>query len=263
MIRKIIPIFALLFMALAPVSYAHELIPKQIQEYFERNPSASIDEVRLFLESQGDNISGQFKSNADIERILNRKTSSLDLILDFIKAGISHILSGPDHILFVLSLLLVFVSWREVLKVTGVFTVAHSITIILAGSGIMTLSSKIVEPLIALSIAYVAIVSVFFRNNTLFSGQRNKFIAVFFFGLFHGLGFAGLLEEIHIPSNQFIASLLSFNIGIEIGQILVVAFALPLIVSIYKMSNKDFILKIIAVSIACAGVFWAIQRIVF
>ncbi len=83
---------------------------------------------------------------------------------DFFRIGVGHILSGPDHILFVLSLLLVFISWKDILKLTGIFTIAHSITLILAGTGILVLSSRIVEPMIALSIAYVALTSVFLKG---------------------------------------------------------------------------------------------------
>ncbi len=82
-------------------------------------------------------------------------------MFDFFRVGVSHILNGPDHILFVLSLLLVFVSWKDILRLTGIFTIAHSITLLLAGTGILVLSSSIVEPMIALSIAYVAFTSVF------------------------------------------------------------------------------------------------------
>lgn len=263
-------ILAALFLALfafslhgVQVSSAHELIPRQIQDYLERNPSASLDDVRFFIQSQDDDeLKNKFNNNESISNILTRKTGFLDTFRDFVVAGIKHILEGPDHVLFVISILLVFVSLRDIFKMTGMFTLAHSITLILAGSGLLVLSSKIVEPMIALSIAYVAITSVFFKRYDVFSSQRNKYFAIFGFGLFHGLGFAGLLQDIHIPKDYFITSLISFNFGIEIGQLIVIAFALPLILSINKIKHNQAIIKLLAIVIAMLGLFWAVQRIV-
>ncbi len=171
-------------------------------------------------------------------------------------------MAGADHILFVLSLLLIFVSWKDIVKLTGTFTVAHSITLILAGTGILTLSSHIVEPLIALSISYVAISTVFFKGKKYIGDGRAKVAMVFFFGLFHGLGFAGLLQEIKIPTDKLVTSLISFNIGIEIGQIFIVALAFPIIYFLRNKSWYPILIKIIAILIAILGIFWALQRVI-
>lgn len=240
---------------------AHELIPKQIQSYLEQHPNATIDEVNNFINTK-DELKDRFSNKEAIAKLIDRKTGFFDTFYDFAVAGVKHILEGPDHILFVLSLLLTLLSLKDLLKTTGVFTISHSISLILAGSGILTLSSNIVEPIIALSIAYVALTSIILKKYDIFAKFKNKLITVFVFGLFHGLGFAGLLQDIHIPKDQFMLSLLSFNIGIELGQIIIIAFSLPLIISIYKMRYRETILKIIAIAISLLAMFWFIQRLV-
>ncbi len=240
---------------------AHELIPRELQVYLETHPNATPEEIKAFADEQAPEFAEKFENGEEIISIIrNQNTNPIDNAIDFFKLGVHHILGGLDHILFVLSLLLVFVSWKDILKLTGTFTIAHSITLILAGTGILTLSSQIVEPLIALSIAYVAITTVFFKDRKYLGDGRAKVAMVFFFGLFHGLGFAGLLQEIQIPADKFIASLISFNVGIEIGQIIIVALAFPFI---YFLRNKSWyptLIKIIAVIIGILGIFWAIQR---
>lgn len=246
--------------ATRPVS-AHELLPKNVIMYIQTHPDASPQQIEDYIKTSSPGLSKKVKSQQDVIRIVQQKTSLVDNSLDFIKLGVKHILSGPDHILFVLSLLLVFLGIRNVLRYTGTFTVAHSITLILAGSGILTLSSRIVEPVIALSIAVVALATVFLQRNAYISNLKSKLGIVFFFGLFHGLGFAGLLKEIQIPQDKFLSSLFSFNIGIEIGQLIIVAAALPFI---YAFRNKKYYpsaIQIIAVVIAAIALFWMVQRI--
>ncbi len=255
--------FFIVSLAVPVVSHAHELIPKQLKEYLQTNPNATPEEIKAFADNQAPEFSEKFKDGeAIISIIQNQNTTFFDNIIDFLKLGVHHILSGADHILFVLSLLLVFVSWKEILKLTGTFTIAHSITLILAGTGILTLSSQIVEPFIAFSIAYVAITTVFFKGKKFVGDARAKVAMVFFFGLFHGLGFAGLLQEIEIPQDKFITSLLSFNLGIEAGQVFIVLLAFPFI---YFFRNKQWysvLIKILAIVIAILGIVWGIQRII-
>jgi hypothetical protein len=163
----------------------------------------------------------------------------------------------------VLTLVLVFVSIYEILKLTTTFTIAHSITLVLAGSGILTLPSRVVEPLIALSIAVVAITSVFFKGKKFIGENRGKIAMVFFFGLFHGLGFAGLLKEIKIPADRFISSLFAFNVGIELGQLVILAVVLP---PIYYFRNRPWYpkaIKLIAAIISAIALVWLIQRVFF
>lgn len=243
-------------------SSAHELIPQALKEYVQEHPQATPEEIKQFADSQTPEFSQKFRDGAEILKIVrDTKSSFLNNILDFFKLGIKHILSGPDHILFVLSLLLVFISWKDIMRLTGTFTVAHSITLVLAGTGVLVLSSRIVEPLIALSIAYVALTSVFLKGSKFIGENRGKVAAVFFFGLFHGLGFAGLLKEIQVPPDKFVSSLIAFNLGIEGGQLVIVACAF---LFIYFFRNKSWYpnaIKAFAGIIAAMALFWFIQRL--
>lgn len=184
-----------------------------------------------------------------------------EYVTNYLELGIRHILSGPDHVLFVVSLLLAFDTGRELLRLTLTFTLAHSVTLILAGSGVLTLTSGIVEPVIALSISFVAISTVFFSDSRLVGTPGVKQGAVFVFGLFHGLGFAGLLMDEQVPTDGLVPSLLSFNIGIEIGQLFIVAFALPIIYVLRRAEWYDAFIKGCAAAIGVAGIIWGVQRI--
>jgi hypothetical protein len=127
--------------------------------------------------------------------------------------------------------------------------------------GVLTLSSAIVEPIIALSIAAMAISTVYFRNNKYLQNVKYKLGIIFIFGLFHGLGFAGLLQEIQVPEDKFVASLLAFNIGIEAGQLMIIGLALPVIYLLRDKPWYDRSIKVIAVAISAVAIFWMLQRI--
>ncbi len=262
--KRVLFLFAIMLVLLMPMTsvYAHELLPSQVREYLEANPNATPEEIKLYADTQTPDFASQFRDGAEILRIAkNQDTSFFDNFFDFWKLGIGHILGGADHVLFVLSLLLVFVSWREILKLTATFTVAHSITLILGGQGIVTLSPRVVEPFIAFSIAYVAFTSVFMAGKKFVGESRGKLAMVFFFGLFHGLGFAGLLAEIQVPADTFISSLFAFNIGIEFGQIFIVLCALPLIYFCKEKSWYGHAVKGAAILVIALGLFWGLQRI--
>lgn len=244
-------------------AFAHELIPKALQEYVEANPNATAFQIEEFVQNQTPQFAKKYKNGEEILKVIrNQNTNLLDNTFDFIKIGIHHILSGLDHILFVLAILLVFVSLGLTLKLTAIFTLAHSITIVLAGLGLFTLSSKIVEPFIALSIAYVAIATVFFKKNDFIGGNKGKVGAIFFFGLFHGLGFSSLLQELSIPKDTFISSIIGFNVGIEIGQLIIVGLALPCIYLFRDKRWYEKAIQLVAISISFIAFFWFIERII-
>ena len=259
---RIFLLVSMMFLVVYNTLQAHELIPRALQEYIQTHPEATADEIKEFASSQAPEFASRFQDWADILRIIkDTNTSFIDNMFDFFRVGVAHILSGPDHILFILSLLLVFVSWKDILKLTSVFTLAHSITLILAGTWALVLSSSIVEPMIALSIAYVAFTSVFLWDNVFLWGSRSKMIAIFFFGLFHGLGFAGLLREIDIPWDKFISSLLAFNLGIEWGQLVIVALAFPIV---YTSRNKTWYrraIQVFSIVIIAIAMYWIIERV--
>lgn len=243
---------------------AHELLPQEIIEFLKENPNATSEEIEAFARMQSPEVKEKLLASSADEIIALAKDTNRGFFhnaQDFIKLGIEHILAGPDHILFVLSLLLMFVSVGEIFRLITTFTVAHSLTIILAGTGTLVLSSAFVEPIIALSIAVVAILTTFYGHLRFMAHQYAKIALVFFFGLFHGLGFAGLLTEISIPKETFFSSLISFNIGIEIGQLLIIAIALPIILYCKKKTWYPTAVKIVAIGISVIAIVWFVERI--
>lgn len=178
---------------------------------------------------------------------------------DYIIIGFKHILPlGVDHILFVIGLYLLSQKLSALLWQVTAFTVAHTITLALATLEIFTLPSYIVEPLIAASIAYVAIENLYHHHITKF-----RIFLVFTFGLLHGMGFAGALGEIGLDENAFIASLISFNVGVELGQLAVIIGMFILFQSwLGKTKYWEKFFKVpVSIAIAVMGIFWFIQRV--
>jgi len=170
------------------------------------------------------NQSNYFSINENKTQV--RELSSIVLksfnVVEYIYQGFVHILpQGLDHILFVLALFLLATKTTTLLWQVSAFTLAHTITLALGIFGVINLSSSIVEPLIALSIAFVAIENIFQQKLT-----KWRLPIIFAFGLLHGLGFASVLAEVGLPESEYISSLLSFNLGVELGQLTVIALAL-------------------------------------
>ena len=177
----------------------------------------------------------------------------------FTKAGVEHIIpKGLDHILFVLGLFFSSLLLRPLLWQVTAFTLAHTITLALAVLGIISIPSTIIEPLIALSIVWVAVENILFKKIT-----KWRPLIVFSFGLLHGLGFASVLRDYGLPKNNFIPSLLAFNIGVELGQIIVLLAALMLVWFIRKKNWYRKRIQIpVSIIIALVGLFWFIERII-
>jgi len=263
MLKKILStlfLVALLFGGSPNNVVAHEVLPQKFIEFKKVNPKATPQDFTAFLDANPE-LRDDKDFLAHVELVQKPVINFWHNIRDFIKLGIQHILSGTDHILFVLSILLVYASFRREVILLSMFTIAHSISLILAGSGVLTLSSKIVEPVVALSITYVAMTSVFLDKYKMFAGHSNKISTVFLFGLFHGLGFAGLMKDISVPDDRLISSLLSFNVGIELGQFMIVATLLPFIYLFRRKPWYPKAIKVVAVIISIIGLVWGFQRI--
>lgn len=198
---------------------------------------------------------------AALKRQRMRKLAAMpwqEKFLLFIKAGIEHIVpKGLDHILFVLglffsSLVLVSLLWQ-----VSAFTLAHTITLALAALSIVQVPGDIVEPLIALSIVWIAVENIVFTE----TNKWRPFI-VFGFGLLHGLGFAAVLSDYGLPEGSLVPSLLAFNIGVELGQLLVLVIAAALV---WFVRNKSWYRQRIQIPasllIALVGLFWFIERV--
>jgi hydrogenase/urease accessory protein HupE len=173
----------------------------------------------------------------------------------FFKLGMLHILTGYDHLLFLLVLLLRKQTLKQYVAIITSFTIAHSITISLAVLGIVTLPSRFVEATIAFSICYVALENIFRKE------IKYRWGLTFLFGLIHGLGFANILKEMNIPKSDLAVALLNFNIGIEIVQLAIVVLLLPLLIYIQKQEYYGKIVKIGSIIITLLGAFWLLERI--
>ena len=177
----------------------------------------------------------------------------------YLALGFTHIVpNGLDHMLFVLGIYLLSGRARTVLWQVSAFTVAHSITLGLSMYGIVAMSPRIVEPLIALSIAYVAIENVFLSEL-----KSWRVALVFAFGLLHGMGFAGALKELGLPRSEFLTALLTFNVGVEAGQLAVIGTVFMLVGwhCADRVWYRSRIVVPASLLIACTAVYWTLQRL--
>jgi hydrogenase/urease accessory protein HupE len=184
----------------------------------------------------------------------------LAVVRRFLPAGFEHILIGPDHLLFLVGLLLLGGPLRRLALIVTAFTVAHTITLSLAALNVVTPPARIIEPAIALSIVYVG------ADNLLRRGGRDARVWIAFaFGFIHGFGFAYVLREMDLPTRALGWSLFSFNVGVEVGQLLVVVVVASGLAALRRRNEAAAQTLAFAGSIAvvAAGVFWYIQRVFF
>jgi hydrogenase/urease accessory protein HupE len=183
------------------------------------------------------------------------------VVRKFVVAGIEHIAIGPDHILFLVGLLLLGGSVIQLLKIVTAFTIAHSITLTIAALNILSPSARLVEPAIALSIIYVGIDNLLVKP-----GARDTRVWIALtFGLIHGFGFASVLREMDLPRRALGWSLFSFNLGVEIGQVCIVLLVASLLAWIAARSAplRTRVVYAGSVIVAAAGVVWFVQRVFF
>ncbi|MDP7093503.1 MAG: HupE/UreJ family protein, partial [Gammaproteobacteria bacterium] len=179
----------------------------------------------------------------------------LEIVLDYLVIGFEHIVpKGLDHILFVVGIFLLSTKFRPLLLQVTAFTVAHTITLGLSIYGIISLPTSVVEPLIALSIAYVGIENCLYRDL-----KPWRIALVFMFGLLHGMGFAGVLTEIGLPRSEFLTALITFNIGVEFGQLTVIGLAF---LAVGWFRNRDWyrgrVVMPLSAFIAIVGLYWTV-----
>jgi hypothetical protein len=198
------------------------------------------------------------------------------IVSTFVKAGVHHILIGPDHVLFLLGLMLLGGSWLRLATIVTAFTIGHSITLSLAALGIVQIAARIVEPAIALSIIVVGVDNLLMNgqrqsatqegaaNNTPARDLRPWMAAVF--GLIHGFGFAAVLIQFGLPQAALGWSLAAFNVGVEIGQLLIVVVMILLGHAILKMpfyraAVAQHCVSLASVAVIAAGAYWLVRRI--
>ena len=211
---------------------------------------------------EGDTLTRQqvlSAARASVEYYSGGRQGALAVFKEFTGAGIHHIAIGPDHILFIVGLLLLGGSLLRLLAIVSAFTIGHSITLSLAALNIVAPPARIVEPAIALSIVYVGA-----DNLVSAKGARDvrAWIALFF-GLVHGFGFASVLREIGLPTRALGISLFSFNLGVEIGQavlVVIVASLLSLLRSRSPIRARQ-VVTVASVVVTLAGAYWFVERI--
>jgi hypothetical protein len=228
-----------------------------------------LNEYFLRLKHENDAMTLSFWLNQGVKHppfnlqqtnVASAKSGMSAVIRGYVMLGFTHIVpKGLDHILFVLGLFLLSMRAKPLLLQVTAFTLAHSITLALSIYGVIALPASIVEPLIALSIAYVAIENIVFKEY-----RAWRPLIVFLFGLLHGLGFAGVLEKLGLPRDQFATALVSFNVGVELGQLAVILAAF-LCVGLW-FGRKDWYRRRIIVpgslAIALVGLYWTVERII-
>jgi len=226
----------------------------------ERLLSANSDTVTIEVEAPPTEAATEAITNAPVAAMSPEpSTKSQSPFSQFLMLGIEHILQGYDHLLFLLALLIVSRDWFSSLKIITFFTIAHSITLAVATLNLVQVPSRFVEPLIAVSIVYVGVENIVRRGE-----PRGRWLLTFAFGLIHGFGFASVLRDMGVGAREagLAMPLFSFNLGVEVGQIIVAAVALPLI---WQLRKQDYFLRravpACSVLVAIAGGIWFVQRV--
>ena len=208
-------------------------------------------------------VTVKFLNGERFEGLVSLKDSKLTIPKEvqvfptgYFALGVEHLIGGPDHLLFVFGLLFVVFGWRNLLKTITAFTLAHSLTLGLSVFEIVNLPSITIEALIALTIIYLALEISEDRGK-----DRTPWIMAFGFGLLHGFGFAGALGEIGIANEQLFLSLLFFNIGIEIGQLIMIPIFLIIIWLLQNIKLNFSVTKLSSYAIGGMGSFWLIERV--
>ena len=191
------------------------------------------------------------------------EASKLEIAADYWSMGTIHILEGIDHLLFVLALLLIVSGIGRLVKAVTAFTVAHSITLVLATLGLVHMPAAPTEAIIALSILFLAAEIVHQRNGVIGITERYPWVIAFIFGLFHGLGFAGALSEIGVPQHEVPLALFMFNVGVETGQLLFIAAVLSLIAVLKRLPLTAPLgaWRLVPYSIGGVAAYWTIDRV--
>jgi hypothetical protein len=201
------------------------------------------------------------------ELALDGRQSRLDVIKRFTRSGIEHIAIGPDHVLFLIGLLLLGGTFWQLVRIVTAFTIAHSVTLTLAALDMISLPAGLIEPLIALSICVVAVDNLIrgVPDSPSDAPRDHRIWIAFGFGLIHGFGFANVLRELALPRAALGWSLFSFNLGVEIGQLVIVVIVAWLMAAVARRGAilHRRIVLFGSLAVLWAGFFWFVQRLFF
>ena len=213
----------------------------------DKNPTVS--SIPFMRETSSDGKGNDSVSRNTVSR------SMWATLLQFMPLGIEHILTGYDHIAFLLAIVVIELSIKEILKIITAFTVAHSMTLLLAALNIVRLNSALVESFIALSICYVAFENIFKKKAT------HRWVIAFGFGLIHGFGFASALSGLIVGKANLLFSVLCFNLGVEMGQLMLLFALLPILYLLKKQIGFRVVTVSASTGIFVIGLTWLIERI--
>ncbi|MBA6390414.1 HupE/UreJ family protein [Colwellia sp. BRX10-3] len=244
-------------------------IPKGVTDVAVRFSPLLGDIVLNVIRPQQEIISAATLSNNYLLKLANANSSEKGIIIpakisiaaDYIYQGFVHILPrGLDHILFVLALLLFAKRRSTLIWQISAFTLAHTVTLALGIYGMIALPSNMVEPLIALSIVYIGLENIYrAKQNT---KNHTRIPVIFAFGLLHGLGFASVLGNVGLPQSQYALSLVSFNIGVELGQLTVIALAFICLSPFrHKSWYQTKLVLALNITITIIATYWLIERL--
>jgi len=227
---------------------------KRVNVLFPGEDSFILDLNNFFQTADGENTAEAISFKKENEG------DSLSTLFSFMRQGFVHVIPlGLDHILFVLGIFLLSRKWKPLILQVSAFTLAHTLTLGLATMGFISISPEIVEPIIAASIAVIAI------ENIMFPGYKPyRLVIVFIFGLIHGLGFAGALSGFDLEPTSLLIGLFGFNLGVEFGQLALLIAAFLLTVRIKDERNyREWIVVPGSFTIALFGIYWTVERIFF
>ena len=176
----------------------------------------------------------------------------------FVRLGVQHILTGYDHLLFLLALLIGASNFWRVLGIITAFTLAHSITLSLAVLGLVRAPGALVEPMIAASIVWVAVANMFGHSR-----PWDRLAVTFLFGLVHGLGFADALSQLALSGWPLVRALVGFNLGVELGQAVAVGVALPALFYVGSLKRATVMVRAASLAVAAVGAYWFVERVFF
>ena len=238
--------------------------------------------VKLPAKCKGEPTSGTFVGGAFVERWraacpsfeIAAEPNAWQVARTYLVLGIQHILSGVDHLLFVLGLLFLVGSWRRLVATVTAFTVAHSITLAAATLGLVYVPQTPIEAAIALSVMFVAAEIIHQANGRPGLTARAPWVVAFIFGLLHGFGFAGALREVGLPQSDIPVALLFFNVGVEVGQLMFILAVVAILWLASRLMGKQaqgqrgpwqaeaLIRTPVAYVVGSTAAFWVVQRVV-
>ncbi|NBD23034.1 HupE/UreJ family protein [Paenibacillus glycinis] len=216
---------------------------------------ADDDSVQAVFDKTPPDLQNIFDSNNTVWDFSDKTAAIVADIATYVGLGIIHFLTGYDHIAFLLALIVIGLSTRETIKIIATFTVAHSITLLLAAMHVVNLNPKYVGSVIALSICYIA------AENLLSKQVNYRLLFTFMFGLVHGFGFASVLQEYVANKSNLVRSVVSFNVGVEVGQLLILLVTLPLLYLIKKKFSLRRVTIVTSAAIFIVGFVWFVDRL--